>query len=92
MSEAHHPAHERRILGTELLWAFGVGVLVAVLLGMIAVTQRTDPTATAMLRIRPTPMLRQSERRLPEPTSGHGILGIAHADGKELTGAAADSF
>jgi len=59
---------------------------------MIAVTQRTDPTATAMLRIRPTPMLRQSERRLPEPTSGHGILGIAHADGKELTGAAANSF
>ena len=46
MSEAHHPAHERRILGTELLWAFGVGVLVAVLLGMIvftALTQNINP-------------------------------------------------
>ena len=46
MSEAHHPAHERRILGTELLWAFGVGVLVAVLLGMVlftALTQNINP-------------------------------------------------
>lgn len=46
MREAHHPAHERRILGTELLWAFGVGVLVAVLLGMIvftALTQNINP-------------------------------------------------
>jgi len=46
MSDAHHPAHERRILGTELLWAFGVGVLVAVLLGMVlftALTQNINP-------------------------------------------------
>ena len=62
MSEAHHPAHERRILGTELLWAFGVGVLVAVLLGMIVFTaltqninppsnvERIDPKTPASLR------------------------------------------
>ena len=30
--------HERRILGTELLWAFGVGVLIAATLGMIIFT------------------------------------------------------
>ena len=30
--------HEERILGTELLWAFGVGVLVAATLGVIVFT------------------------------------------------------
>ena len=34
-------AHEQRILGTELLWAFGVGVLVAAVLGMIVFTALT---------------------------------------------------
>jgi cytochrome c oxidase subunit 2 len=34
-------AHERRILGTELLWAFGVGVLMAAILGMIVFTALT---------------------------------------------------
>ena len=29
MSEQPAAIHERRILGTEMLWAFGVGVLVA---------------------------------------------------------------
>ena len=29
MTEIHPEMHERRILGTELLWAFGVGVLIA---------------------------------------------------------------
>jgi cytochrome c oxidase subunit 2 len=33
--------HERRILGTELLWAFGVGVLVVAILGMIVLTALT---------------------------------------------------
>jgi cytochrome c oxidase subunit II len=32
---------ERRILGTELLWAFGVGVLIAATLGMIVFTALT---------------------------------------------------
>jgi cytochrome c oxidase subunit 2 len=32
---------ERRILGTELLWAFGVGVLIAAILGMIVFTALT---------------------------------------------------
>ena len=38
--------HERRILGTELLWAFGVGVLIAATLSMIvftAVTMGVNP-------------------------------------------------
>ena len=33
--------HERRILGTALLWAFGVGVLIALSLGMIVFTALT---------------------------------------------------
>ena len=41
MSEQPAEAHERRILGTELLWAFGVGVLVAAVLGMIVFTALT---------------------------------------------------
>ena len=38
-----HPAemHERRILNTELLWAFGVGVFIAATLGMIVFTALT---------------------------------------------------
>jgi cytochrome c oxidase subunit II len=38
MTEAHPEMHERRILGTELLWAFGVGVLIAAVLSMIVFT------------------------------------------------------
>src|SRR6516165_2470075 len=33
--------HERRVLGTELLWAFGVGVLIAAILGMMVFTAMT---------------------------------------------------
>jgi len=33
--------HERRVLGTELLWAFGVGVLIVATLGMIVLTALT---------------------------------------------------
>jgi cytochrome c oxidase subunit II len=33
--------HERRILGTELLWAFGVGVLIAATLSVIVFTALT---------------------------------------------------
>ena len=38
-----HPAEarERRILGTELLWAFGVGVLIAATLGVLVFTALT---------------------------------------------------
>ena len=38
-----HPveAHEQRILGTELLWAFGVGVLIAATLSVIVFTALT---------------------------------------------------
>lgn len=38
MTEIHEEFHERRILGTELLWAFGVGVLIAAVLSMIVFT------------------------------------------------------
>jgi cytochrome c oxidase subunit II len=41
MSEQPAEAHERRILGTEMLWAFGVGVLIAAVLGMIVFTALT---------------------------------------------------
>jgi len=40
MTQVHEP-HERRILGTELLWAIGVGVFVAATLGMIVFTALT---------------------------------------------------
>jgi hypothetical protein len=35
VSEQSAEASERRILGTELVWAFGVGVLIAAILGTI---------------------------------------------------------
>ena len=38
MTDRSAEAHERRILGTELLWAFGVGVLVAATLSVIVFT------------------------------------------------------
>lgn len=41
MSDAHTEMHERRILGTELLWAFGVGVLIAATLSVIVFTAIT---------------------------------------------------
>ena len=41
MTELHPEMHERRILGTELLWAFGVGVFVAATLSMIVFTALT---------------------------------------------------
>ena len=41
MTEQSAETHERRILGTELLWAFGVGVLIAAILGMIVFTALT---------------------------------------------------
>src|SRR5436853_2417097 len=40
-ADAHNEPHERRILGTELLWAFGVGILIAATLGMIVFTALT---------------------------------------------------
>ena len=41
MTQLDPEMHERRILGTELLWAFGVGVLVAATLSMIVFTALT---------------------------------------------------
>ena len=41
MSDQPAGGHERRVLGTELLWAFGVGVLLAAILGMIVFTALT---------------------------------------------------
>ena len=38
MSETHPEMHERRILHTELLWAFGVGIFVAAALSTIVFT------------------------------------------------------
>jgi len=41
VTEQAAEARERRILGTELLWAFGVGVLIAAVLGVIVFTALT---------------------------------------------------
>jgi cytochrome c oxidase subunit 2 len=41
VTELHPEMHERRILGTELLWALGVGVLIAATLSMIVFTALT---------------------------------------------------
>jgi cytochrome c oxidase subunit 2 len=41
MTELHAEMHERRILGTELLWAFGVGIFIAASLSMIVFTALT---------------------------------------------------
>ena len=41
MSSVSHDAHEQRILRTELLWAFGVGVFIAAALSMILFTALT---------------------------------------------------
>src|SRR5215469_3774326 len=41
MSERPHETHERWILGTELIWAFGVGVLVAATIGIVVFTALT---------------------------------------------------
>src|SRR5256886_14927954 len=41
MSELHPEIHERRILGTELLWAVGVGILIAATLSTIVFTALT---------------------------------------------------
>ena len=41
MSDIPHEVHESRILRTELLWAFGVGIFVAASLSMIVFTALT---------------------------------------------------
>jgi cytochrome c oxidase subunit 2 len=42
MSDALRETRERRVLGTELLWAFGVGILVAATLSIIVFTALTE--------------------------------------------------
>jgi|SRR5215470_14054440 len=41
MSELQQHRHERRILGTEIAWAFGVGILIAATLSVIVFTALT---------------------------------------------------
>jgi cytochrome c oxidase subunit II len=41
MTDQPHEMHERWVLGTELLWAFGVGILVAATISMIVFTALT---------------------------------------------------
>ena len=63
MTDRPAEVHEQRILGTELLWAFGVGILVAATLSVVVFTalsrdinppsnvERVDPkTLRAKLR------------------------------------------
>ena len=58
MADTHHEVHERRILGTELHWAFGVGILIAATLSMIvftAMTRDINPPSN-LERIAPKPL------------------------------------
>jgi cytochrome c oxidase subunit 2 len=41
MTHAHEDIHERRVIATELLWAFGVGILIAATLSTIVFTALT---------------------------------------------------
>ena len=41
MSSAHHDIHEKRVVTTELMWAFGVGILIAATLSTIVFTALT---------------------------------------------------
>jgi len=41
MTQIHPEMHERRILGTELLWSFGVGVFIAATLSLVIYTALT---------------------------------------------------
>jgi cytochrome c oxidase subunit II len=41
MADQPHEMHERWVLGTELLWAFGVGILVAATISIIVFTALT---------------------------------------------------
>ena len=41
MTDQAHEAHHKRVLATELLWAFGVGVFVAAMLSMVVFTALT---------------------------------------------------
>jgi cytochrome c oxidase subunit II len=41
MTQLHPDMHERRILATELLWSFGVGVLIAAVLSTVIFTALT---------------------------------------------------
>src|SRR5215470_6802304 len=45
MADTHPEMHERRILATELLWAFGVGILIALTIGVNPPSnvERIDP-------------------------------------------------
>lgn len=38
MSDIHPEVHEKRILGTELLWAFGVGIFIAATVSVVVFT------------------------------------------------------
>jgi hypothetical protein len=80
MAEMPAEIHERRILGTELLWAFGVGVSIAATSRMIvftAISRDINPPATSNASIprrcicrasSPTQSRDHSWRR----TAGHG--------------------
>src|SRR6266567_350652 len=71
MSERQPEMHERRILGTELLWSFGVGVLIAATLSIIvftALTMGINPRCIAV------PHGRQVTLRFAAPDVIHGIL------------------
>jgi hypothetical protein len=76
--------HERRILGTELLWAFGVGVLIAATLSMVVFTALTmgmnPPSNVREGTARPC---RYPEKACPGPDPGWvPVFGKDHAPAK----------
>src|SRR6516164_1508679 len=68
MSERQPEMQERRILGTELLWSFGVGVLIAATLRIIATQFMFVPRCIAVPHERPVTL------RFAAPDVIHGIL------------------
>src|SRR5258708_18181472 len=81
MSERQPEMHERRILGTELLWAFGVGVLIAATLSMIvftALTRDINPPSNVE-RIDPKTLHLSgefAEHNLGTTVSGDGVVTV----------------
>jgi len=53
MTDRPAEIHEKRILGTELLWAFGVGVLVAATLTVVGSTWICGEAVRWLLPSRP---------------------------------------
>jgi len=88
MADLHPEMHERWILRTELLWSFGVGILIAAILSMIvltAVTMGVNPPSNVE-RIDPKTL------HLSGEFSEHNLGTTVGADGSVTVRAVATQF